>query len=165
MSDANASAVDIGSNPASGETAVVTFLSDANPTPAQFSDAPPSEWAFAAHEAALDGEAIDAWREPEGNGLMPLVAAATFVIAEAELYADAEDALVAMTPTPFAFDIAIGPTSESADIGMVMWSGENGDSEGSIAPLVIHARGDAALTLTDIVPHGVSLDWTDTVLG
>ena len=67
--------------------------------------------------------------------------------------------------SPFAFDIAIGPTSESADIGMVMWSGENGDSEGSIAPLVIHARGDAALTLTDIVPHGVSLDWTDTVLG
>lgn len=163
MSDATA--VDVGSTPANGETALVTFLNDANITAVQFSDAPPSEWAFAAHEAALDGEAIDAWREPESNGLLPLVAAATFVIAEAELYADAEDALVAMAPTPFAFYVAIGPASESADFGMVMWSGENGDSESSLAPLVTHARSDATLTLNDIVPHGVSLDWTDTVLG
>ena len=167
MSDAivPSSVSSISSDSAAADVALVTFANDADSVAAGFTDAPPSEWAFSAHEAMFDGEAIDAMREPDSTGLRPLVAIATFVIAEADLYADAEDALVAMTPAPLAFDIAGIADGAGAEIGMVMWSGEIGENDSDVTPLALHTRGGAGLALHDIASHGVSLDWTDTILG
>ena len=162
MSDATASTATpaIKSDPADAESALVIFSSDAAAT--EFTDAPPSEWAFAAHEAAAGSEAIDAMREPNNARLTPLVAAATFVIAEAELYADAEDALVAMTPAPFTFEIASNVNNTGAEAGIVMWSGE---IDSVAEPIASYGRGETGLALHDIASYGVSLDWTDTLLG
>jgi len=167
MSDATASpsASSISSESAAAETALVSFENDASVVAVEFTDAPPSEWAFAAHEAAFDGEAIDAVSEPDSTKLTPLVAVATFAIAEAELYADSEDALVAMTPAPFAFEMASNVNSAGAEVGMVMWSGESSEIDSAAEPVAIYARGETGLALHDITPHGISLDWTDTLLG
>lgn len=164
MSDATGSpsASNTGSDSAAAETALVSFEQDASVAAVEFTDAPPSEWAFAAHEAAFDGEVIDTVREPDSVKLTPLVAATTFAIAEAELYVDAEDAMVAMTPTPFTFEIASNMNSAGAEVGMVMWSGE---IDGVAEPIASYARGETGLALHDIASHGISLDWTDTLLG
>lgn len=167
MSDATASpsASSISSESAAAETALVSFESDASVVAVEFTDAPPSEWAFAAHEAAFDGEAIDAVLEPDSTKLMPLVAVATFAIAEAELYADSDDALVALTPAPFAFDVASSANGAGADVGMVMWSSESSEIETAAEPVAIYVRGETGLVLHDVASHGISLDWTDTILG
>lgn len=164
MSDATASpAISSTSNDsAAAETALVSFGSDASVVAVEFIDAPPSEWSFAAHEAAFDGEVIDTVRQPDSVKLAPLVAVTTFAIAEAELYADAEDALIAMTPAPFTFEIASNVNGAGAEVGMVMWSGE---IDGVVEPIASYARGEPGLALHDIAPHGISLDWTDTILG
>lgn len=166
MSDATASssASSISSDSAGAETALVIFSNDTDAAAVEFTDAPPSEWAFAAHEAAFDGEAIDAVREPDSARLLPLVAVATFAIAETELYADAEDALVAMTPAPFAFDVASSTNGAGADVGMVMWSGESSEIDSAAEPIAIYVRGETGLALHDVASHGISLDWTDTIL-
>lgn len=165
MSEAisSTSASSISSDSAECGSALVNFSTDA--AAPGFTDAPPSAWAFAAHEAAFDGEAIDAMHEPESARVMPLVAVATFVIAEAELYADAEDALVAMTPTPFAFGVAGIGSGADADLGMVMWNGESSENDSTDGPIAVYARGETGLALHDVGSHGISLDWTDTILG
>ncbi len=164
MSDATGSpsASNTGSDSAAAETALISFENDAGVVAVEFTDAPPSEWSFATHEAAFDGEAIDTMRESDSAKLTPLVAVTTFAIAEAELYADAEDALVVMTPAPFTFEIASDVNSTGAEVGMVMWSGE---IDGVAEPIASYARGETGLALHDIAPHGISLDWTDTLLG
>jgi len=164
MSDAAASPSisSTSSDSAAAETALVSFENDASVVAVEFTDAPPSEWSFAAHEAPFDGEAVDTMRESDSAKLTPLVAVATFAIAEAELYADAEDALVAMTPAPFTFEITGSANGTGAEVGMVMWSG---DIDGVAEPIASYARGETGLVLHDIAPHGISLDWTDTLLG
>lgn len=166
MSEVASSPAGDSASPASGETdpALVQIANDAEAASIEFTDAPPSEWAFAAHEASLNGEAIDTMRDPEDNGVTHLVVAATFIVAESDLFGDAQDALVSMSPAMPAFEAAGPGTDAGETTGMVMWSGAEGESSFVDEPIAAHVRGDAVLVPHDVVSHGMSLDWTDTLL-
>jgi hypothetical protein len=124
--------------------AIVQFANSQAET--EFAEGAQSDWAFAGQHGVSEGEALDTIGAEEPS-LPPLVALATFVIAEAELFDAAENPLVAFEPA-----------ADSEETGSIMWSGED---LAAAEPATIEGSGDAAIVLHDVIVHGISLDWTD----
>lgn len=122
---------------------LVEFADDA--APAGFDDTPPSSWALAAEEAAFEGEAIDTLREDSGKGLLPVLAAATFVVAEADPFAAAGEATIAAATVP-TDATADGPDRMAAPVAGALY-----------------LQPETSLQTHDIAGYGI--DWTDTLLG
>jgi len=157
MSDVSSSSAGDGgffSETSDGDSALVQFAGEA-PDGSMFSEAPPSEWAQAATEVALENAALDMLSALDGERPAPAVAAITFLLAEAQSFVESDDSLVAML-TP-------GESVErtSPDDAMVGWTGEEPDTIGTV-----HAYASEASYVVphDFIAHGVSLDWTDTLL-
>jgi hypothetical protein len=150
MSETTSSpAGDSGSSPEISivESAYVQFA-DAAASESVFSDAPPSEWAFAGYAASTEGEAIDAVAEISSDGLPPVAAVVALIAADLQFDELSLDPLIASTASPRSAD---------ADQGMIMWSGEDlGETIDTPMP-----TEREVLTLHDFVNHGVSVDWTD----
>jgi hypothetical protein len=157
MSEASSSAAGDGgfsSEASESSSAFVQFSGDA-PDDALFSDAPQSKWALAATETGLEDDALDTLSAPGAESLTPPIAAVTFLIAEALPFIESHDALVAMLMPGESAELA------SQDDAMVGWSGEELDPIGTT-----HAYAPEASYVVpqDFIAHGVSLDWTDTLL-
>ena len=157
MSDVSSSSAGDGavtSQTSDSDTAMVQFEGDA-PNGTLFSEVPQSEWAMAANEVALENAALDTLSALDGESPAPTVAAVTFLIAEAHSFIESDDALVAML-TP-------GETAEpvSQDDAMVGWTSDEPDTIGTT-----HAYAPEAPYVVphDFIAHGISLDWTDTLL-
>jgi hypothetical protein len=125
--------------------AIVQFANSQAET--EFAEGAQSDWAFAGQHGVSEGEALDTIGAEEPS-LPPLVALATFVIAEAELFDPAENPLVAFEPA-----------ADSEETGSIMWSGE--DLAAGEAPATIESSGETVIVLHDVIVHGISLDWTD----
>ena len=146
-----ASAADSPSSASAGDAAAVVQFSSA--TDPMFADALPSDWAFAGQDRLHDGEAIDAVDNEVDRSLPPLIAVATFVAVEAEMFDAVSTPLVAFALPADEADEEVAP-----EAGIVMWSGE--PVADSIEPLASH-HGETAVLALDFVSHGVSYDWTD----
>ena len=157
MSDASFSSAGDGavsSQTSESGSALVQFAGDA-PDGTLFSEAPQSEWTLAANEAGQESAALDTLSSPDIEGPAPAVAAITFLIAEAQSFIEGDDALVAMlTQSEIAEPI-------SQDDAMVGWTSDEPDTIGTT-----HAYAPEASYVVphDFIAHGVSLDWTDTLL-
>ena len=124
-------------------------------TESVFADTVPSDWAFAAQQSLCDGLALDAVDNEVERSLPPLVAIATFVAIESDLFDAAPTPLVAFAPA-FAGEDAIGEMAPEA--GMIMSSGEAVADR--IEPVASH-QGESVALPSDFVSHGLSYDWTD----
>jgi hypothetical protein len=144
MSEASSAPANSLSGDSAAEAAAIVQFADPQ-ADAQFAEAAQSDWAFAGQHGAGDGEAMDTIGAEEPS-LPPLVALATFIIAEAEVFDAAENPLVAFEPA-----------ADSEDTGSIMWSGE----DLAEAAATIESRGESVIVLHDVVVHGISLDWTD----
>ncbi len=123
---------------------LVQFADDI--APAGFDDAPPSRWALAAEEAAFEGEAIDTLREDSGKGLLPVLAAAVLVVAEADPFATAGEATIAAATMPADADASTGQ-----------------DTMAPPSAGAFYLQPETSLQPHDIAGYGT--DWTDTLLG
>ena len=127
-----------------------------------FAVATVSEWAFAAIETRGSGDAIDALRGPQEAEVPPIIAAPVIaaatmmILAEADMFVEQGDALVAMAPA------AAESASQSAaadEATPAMWSGDEAAIGAGHA--IEFGGGERMLAAGDIAPHGFSLDWTD----
>ena len=123
------------------------------PSESIFNDAPLSEWAFAGHDAPIEGEAFDAVAEISSDGLPPVAAVVAMIAADLQFDEIGNDPLIASAASSRLGDA-------EADSGMIMWSGE--DLAEAVETPIPMAR--EALTLHDFVGHGISVDWTDVTL-
>ena len=146
MSEAASAPANSRSSDSAAETGATVVHFDDTQGDAHFAEAAQSDWAFAGQHGAGDGEALDTISDEEPT-LPPLVALATFVIAEAELFDTADNPLVAFEPA-----------ADSEDTGSIMWSGED---LADAAPAAVIESGETVVLLHDFVSHGISLDWTD----
>ncbi|MDF3074948.1 MAG: hypothetical protein K0S54_2615 [Alphaproteobacteria bacterium] len=137
-----------------GDSALVQFGGD-TPAVSLFSEAPQTEWALAANEAGLEGAALDTLSSPDVESPAPAVAAITFLIAEAQPFIESDDMLVGMLTPGENVDPA------ASDDAMVGWTSEEPDAIGTTHA---YAPETSYVIPHDVIAHGISLDWTDTLL-
>lgn len=160
MSDVDCSAA------AEGAAPMVQFTNHPPAGPIAETELP--QWALAAQDNAMDGEAIDTLTRDEEPVLTPLVAAATFLLVEAELFEAVADSLV-------AFGLPSSGPDGAAEAGPILWSGAPGEAEPigvaghQIAGSEIAGPEIAGPEIAGMpglfVSHGISLDWTDAPFG
>ena len=162
MSDTNSDSQSNAANQTASTSPLVSFENEAATAGKGFAVAPVSEWAFAAIETRGSGEAIDALRGPQESEVSPIIAApviaaaTTMIAAEADMFAEHGDVLVAMAPA--AFESA----SQSAAADEASPAVRSSDEAAiGVGHAIDFAADEHVLAVGDPGLHGFGLDWTD----